>query len=374
MKVSTLKKSTILLIIVFSLALQHKVKAIDYQQIMKHADNTPKSVKNSTQKLSNYLCSPYKTDKEKIASIYYWVAKNISYNDEQAKKAIFYENVKELIDQVMKSKSGVCQHFSELTAELGRISGLEVYVVNGYTRTDEKVDDLSHAWNIIKISGQWYFLDATWAGAALKTVSKNKFPLEFFLMSPEKDIERRMPFDPIWQALSGPIKYHEFDKGKMKPEKKGNFNFNDSINLYNRQTLIEKQRATMLRMKSNGNFNALLRREYDLMESNYNMLLSNIEVEKYNQGTGFYNKGMGSYNQYVKIKNNKSSYSKYNKKQLFDILDTVELSLDKAKNQFIQVKTNNTEMSGNIKKSMINIKKISELITKEKKFVKDNFK
>ena len=369
MKTFHTTKLIFLLFIIFPF-IPLKAKAIDYLEIINHVNNTPINVKNSTIKLSVYLCEPFKTEKEKFASIFYWIAKNISYNDVQAKTTIYYESVDEIIEQVMKSKSGVCQHFSELFARLARHAGLEVYVVNGYTRTNGKVDNLSHAWNIIKTNDKYSFIDATWAGAALKTISKNKFPEMFFMMTPEENLKRRMPFDPIWQALPYPVKYQEFDKNSEKTAtRKDRFNYADSINAYNNSELIDKQTGIMRRMKANGTFNPLVAREYDLMEKNYEMLLFNQEVVKYNQATALYNNGMKYFNQYVKIKNNKTYLKNYSRQQLEAITDSASVNLQKAEKIFEVVSTNNAEMIGYIKKNMVNIEKANRILIKERKFI-----
>lgn len=360
----------VLLVFAFSLSIRAFGNIqIDYRAIMRHVENTPGSVSSSTAKLSDYLCNPYSSEEEKFASIFYWVAKNITYNDVLAKKAIFYEDVNEIVDQVMKTKSGVCQHFAELLARLGQEAGLKVYVVNGYTRTDGIVDNLTHAWNILKVSGRWYFIDATWAGSAMKTIYRNQFPRSFFMMTASENMERRMPFDPIWQGLTSPVRYEEFDAGREDTSKKGKFDFNDSINVFLSSSLIDRQIAAMNRMKANGKFNSLVTREYDLMQRNYEMLLFNLEVAKYNQGTAFYNSGIRFFNEYVKIKNKKADFKHYNKHQLTALIDSSSTNLKKAEALFSVVQTDNTEMNSYIKKNDANIKKVNAILEKERKFV-----
>jgi len=347
--------------------------AIDYQKIINHVNNTPNSVTNSTTKLSIYLSKPYSTDKEKLASIYYWIAKNISYNQALAAKPLYYENVDEIIDQVMNRKNGVCQHYAELFTRLSVHAGLKAFVVNGYTRSKGKVDDLSHAWNIVKVANKWYFIDATWAGASTQTISKNQFPQQFFMLTPEENIKTRMPFDPMWQALLSPAKYQEFDNGTFNSSKKGKFNFNDTIRVYYKLSQIEQHQSLVRRINTNGIFNKLVKREHAIMFENYNMLLYNQEVVKYNQGTQHYNKGMHYYNQYARTKNNKSNYYKKSRAQLMTIIDSAMYNLNRGQELFSVVKTDNSEMRVYITKNQTNIKKIIGLLRKEHQYVEDNF-
>ena len=82
-------------------------------------------------------------------------------------------------------------------------------------------------------------------------------------MTPEENLKRKMPFDPIWQALSSPAKFQEHDKGIVDFSKKGNYN--DSILALDKLSIIEKQEATMRPIKANGQFNKLVKIEYSLI-------------------------------------------------------------------------------------------------------------
>ena len=346
--------------------------AIDYQKIINHVNSTPAKAENSTQELSAYLCRPFDSETEKFAVIYYWVAKNITYNYSLSTKNLYYENIDQIIDHAVKYKNGVCQHYSELFVRLCQHKGLTAFVVGGYTQTNGKIDELSHAWNIIKVNGKWYFVDATWAGSAVQENTRSLFPNQFFMIRPEENIKTRMPFDPIWQALSKPLKYHEFDKGFVNQVQKGNFNYNDSINKHLRLNRTQRYQASVKRIRNNGIQNQIVKNEYALMKRNYKMLLYNQEVDKYNAASVFYNKGMHFYNNYARLKNNKSSYLSKTKKQLNTLIDSSIINLEKAQKLTNTIK-GDEKMQSHIIKNEKTIKKIKAILLKEKQFVKDNF-
>ncbi len=348
--------------------------AVDYSKIINHINQTPSYVTNSTEKLSAYLCAPFKTETEKFAAIYYWIAKNITYNYDLASKPLYYEDINEIIDHVMQEKNGVCQHYSELFVKLSQQAGLTAYLVGGYTRSNNEVDKLSHAWNIIRIGEKWYFVDATWAASSVQSTLKNKFPEIFFMLTPDENIKNRMPFDPIWQALSHPLKYQEFDHGMVNNLKRGSFNFNDSIQKHIHLNQAAQYNALIRRMKGNGVQNDLVRKEYALMKENYRMLLYNQDVEKYNEASTHYNKGMQSYNNYARLKNNKVEYLKKTKRELYALIDSALIDLNKAKQLFKLIKGGeNNEMNSYLKKNELNIEKITNLLRKEQKFIDENF-
>lgn len=61
-----------------------------------------------------------------------------------------------------KDGYGVCQAYALMTGELLQRLGLEVNYVLGYiTHEDGSVEQ--HAWNLVKLDGQWINIDTTWS-------------------------------------------------------------------------------------------------------------------------------------------------------------------------------------------------------------------
>lgn len=59
----------------------------------------------------------------------------------------------------LKNKA-VCGGYSEAFSYLAGLAGIETEIVLG--DDFDRTDDLGHAWNTVKIGGEWYQLDATW--------------------------------------------------------------------------------------------------------------------------------------------------------------------------------------------------------------------
>ncbi|MFN8257242.1 MAG: transglutaminase domain-containing protein [Bacteroidales bacterium] len=346
----------------------------DYGKIAKYVTQTPAGVVNSTSSLSKYLVKPYDNEISKFASIYYWVARNIRYNDEMAKNPILYFEVKEIVDDVMRTKSGVCQHFAELVAELSQLAGLKVYVVDGYTKENGKLVNLSHAWNVVEISGKLYISDATWANALIKSRKNNDFPETYFLMEGEEAIESHMPFDPIWQLLNSPLSYDAFDGTKTKQDIWGYFAYNDSISNYTRLDFIGKQRATIGRMTRNGTYNPVVKKEFNLKQSNLKTALNNIEILRFNEGIKEYNEGMSFVNQYIRLKNKGFKDKKYNKQNILALFDSAEVHLTKAELLFNNVKTDDVKVKNQIKTSFSTLNDVTKMIEREREYIRKNMK
>ena len=87
-----------------------------------------------------------------------------------------------------RDPKNVCQGYSLLYKVLAKEAGLDCRMIAGRTSTEQKHD--THAWNQIKVFGNWYNVDATW-GAAEKTEKR-----EYFLKSDE-EFESHFPSYPM---------------------------------------------------------------------------------------------------------------------------------------------------------------------------------
>lgn len=96
-----------------------------------------------------------KNDYETTKNIYRYICQNISYDDD-------YNCLSFSAYGALENKKAVCQGFSMLFYQLGRKSGLDVGIVCGKATNEETDGWITHAWNVVKLGGQYYNLDPTW--------------------------------------------------------------------------------------------------------------------------------------------------------------------------------------------------------------------
>ena len=84
-----------------------------------------------------------RSEREKAEYFYDWVYDRMSYDESLTKKTVY--------DAVM-DRSGVCWGFTAAYWKLCRMSGIE----------SEAVFKGDHAWNRIRIGGEWLYSDITW--------------------------------------------------------------------------------------------------------------------------------------------------------------------------------------------------------------------
>lgn len=120
--------------------------------------NKEKLVQQKVDEIVNKVIKPDMKDYEKEAVLHDYVVNNAKYDNR-----LFTGNMpKESYTAygLLVNKSGVCQGYAELMDRLLKASGIESRIVIGEAK--DETGWISHAWNIVKIGGEYYHLDATW--------------------------------------------------------------------------------------------------------------------------------------------------------------------------------------------------------------------
>ena len=95
-----------------------------------------------------------KTDYEKVKAIYDYMTENITYdydNLDDDSYMLKYTAYAALID-----KTSVCQGYATLFYRLALEYGIDARIIAGLSSGER------HSWNIVKLDGEYYLLDATW--------------------------------------------------------------------------------------------------------------------------------------------------------------------------------------------------------------------
>ena len=322
--------------------------------------------------LVKILTKDFSTEIEKVRALFVWVANNISYNvpkyaerSRQANAIQKKPDLSESAENIIQKRKAVCEGYSNLMEALCTKAGIHCVVVEGIGRPEKNQNDL-HAWNAVKIDGEWKLLDVTWSSGGIN-VNKNKFEKRFddtfFLMPPAEFIKTHYPFDPVWQLLLKPVKRKEFSQTKTSSADTTVFNFNDSINYFFQQDsisqLISLNRRTV--DYDPGNFFA---------KENMKNVINYRENDKMNRATDFFEKGINQYNECSEIIN--TARKKRNAKKLNDneeklkqlIKDSRE-NIAKAVDLYNTVKfidsTNSQILRLNLQNGKNNLKQLEQL-------------
>ncbi|MCB9284152.1 MAG: hypothetical protein H6563_08785 [Lewinellaceae bacterium] len=177
--------------------------------------------------LARKLTATLSTEEEKARVFFIWIAHHIRYDcgkfhkpnnpefrartEEEILVAMEQWRRSE-IEKTLKYKKGICGDYSHLYKALCDAVELEAVVISGNARDFYKPQrnsfDISHAWNAVRIDGEWRLLDATW-GAGYTDAGVTKFYREvspgFFFTPPKLFSQSHFPDDEKWQLLEEPL-------------------------------------------------------------------------------------------------------------------------------------------------------------------------
>ncbi|MFJ7408849.1 MULTISPECIES: transglutaminase domain-containing protein [unclassified Lysinibacillus] len=125
-----------------------------------------------------------KTDVEKIRAVNDYIVANTAYT-EQTKSSPHSAYT------VLAEHGGVCQGYALLAHTLLQKLGFETQYIVGYVGKE------GHAWNLVKLDGQWYHLDTTWNDPVPDRNGAIRY--QYFLVD-----DRTMARDHTWIANDYP--------------------------------------------------------------------------------------------------------------------------------------------------------------------------
>ncbi len=220
-----------------------------FYAIDQHARNAPASAEIDIPSLANYLKQNAQLDIAKARAIYVWMTHNIRYDDQAFNSGNYPDYTPKY---VLENRKAVCDGYSRLFRTLGIAMGLEIEKVVGYSkgygyRVGQKISKTDHAWNIIKINGQWKVFDATWGSGHGKNVngrlvSTQEFDNYWFNLSPYEAIFNHYPENPDYSFVQPPISLRQYEQMAKIDAAYFEFGFNG--------------KETFLEAKNNPNFKA----------------------------------------------------------------------------------------------------------------------
>ena len=98
------------------------------------------------------------SDLDKLAAIYEYVCASVTYDQVHKKNLYFHK--KSTAWSALIQHTATCQGYSVLLYRMLRDNGIKCRIITG-TALGEKAEEF-HAWDIAKLEGQYYYLDATW--------------------------------------------------------------------------------------------------------------------------------------------------------------------------------------------------------------------
>jgi Uncharacterized protein involved in cytokinesis, contains TGc (transglutaminase/protease-like) domain len=152
-------------------------------------DSKFKEAYDKANQILSSIIKPDMTDFEKEFTIHDYITRNSSYDKRTYEEKLFTSDSHSAYSILTKG-IGVCDGYAEAMQLLLNLSGIECRLVIGNEKqTKDGIE--AHAWNIVKIDGEFYHLDATW--------DDNIMNYQYFNAS-----DREMSKDHAWNRDSNP--------------------------------------------------------------------------------------------------------------------------------------------------------------------------
>ncbi len=199
----------------------------DYTVVDSIVNNYPEefeSIKNFAAKID----SDFTSDIDKTRAAFYWVSNHIEYDYQSANSPRISDNLytyndetqlediqREYAENVLRTKSAVCEGYSQLLKFTLTELQIKCEVISGYAKTEiteigKIKSETNHAWNAVFLNNKWQLMDATWS-----TENFLKKENAYFLIKPENLILSHFPEAKKWQLLKKPISKFAFFYGPI---------------------------------------------------------------------------------------------------------------------------------------------------------------
>ena len=295
----------------------------------------PDAYTTSLDSLAFYIDTHAKTESDKLKDLYTWITTKMSYNVYPTFISVNEkrDENKEIL-QALRSREGVCRHFALIFREVSERMDIPAFFIEGYTKSNGTVTPEPHAWCAALIGRQWYLYDPTFGMGYVSNYRFVRKPnYRYCRVSPKDFIRTHMPFDPLWQFLSNPLSFQDFDEGTSGPSTQDagkEFDFADTLRTYLRQTPLQQLTAINERIRHNGRSNRLVDYYVQLNTSNIAVHRQNEVYNLYKNALKQYNRSVDNYNEVIRYRRANRKIKKEGKKLIENWLTEASVAITSA--------------------------------------------
>ncbi len=185
------------------------------------------------------LTDSARDDFHKVKILHDWIAENIAYDVE----SYFSDSqTADSADTALTQRRAVCHGYASIFSQMCAVLNIPCADISGHGRgygflsgRSLDVSEENHAWNAVRIDGQWYLVDVTWdAGYVEGREFRKEYRTTYLFMEPRYFVFTHLPTEPRWQLLRTAVTNDQF---RQLPHLLGPF-FDHGMRLLTRLTRV----------------------------------------------------------------------------------------------------------------------------------------
>lgn len=146
------------------------------------AGSTASTIYDEAKIILRQIINDDMSDYDKANAIYQWIANNVTYDYGVNNLELDWINYNDFyLEGVFIDRIAVCDGISKAYVVMCQMEGIPCVRVVGYIGNDPNLN--GHAWNKIKIDGQWFVVDPTWGNTSTNSNANEFLNYQHFMTS-----------------------------------------------------------------------------------------------------------------------------------------------------------------------------------------------
>ncbi|WP_160713567.1 transglutaminase domain-containing protein [Chitinophaga solisilvae] len=337
----------------------------------------PDSVTGSAASMAGYLAAHHKNQRDMLKSLFGWMSTHITYDMVNTFRPDYYKDSADAVIKTLQTRTAVCQGFAALFTEVSRLAGIPALLLSGYTFSNGRMDNASHAWVAVWLDNQWQIVDPTWgSGYTMNGKYTAKLDWKQFLVAPAVSVKTHVPFDPLFQFSEYPLRHEEIRDAKWTAgAARPLFGYKDTLAAYESATYLDRIRSMAGRIDRYGVTNQLIAAELHYLmnvirveQHNQEVTAQNGQVHRLNEAGSVYNMVVNTFNDYVVFKNNQFAPSKPDK-EIQEWVNGMAVRLDDAGRMLNGLELTDAANRRVMEETKVSITQLKQRVVEEQAFV-----
>ena len=181
--------------------------------------------KNDAKSITSRIINDSMTQVQKVKAIHDWIVNNVEYDMENLMNGTIPPE-DYTAEGLFENRKAVCDGYSKAFMQMAQYAGFEVIRVTGVGYNSAGSVEV-HAWNQIKVNGNWYNIDVTWDDpVVMSETTFDNLVYDYFLV-PDSSFNRNHQANPgqTRYSCTAPQPLEDIEQEVLEKELENNDNY-----------------------------------------------------------------------------------------------------------------------------------------------------